>query len=135
MLASRTLSVGGWNREGGTTTVGTGGGGEAQFTATGLPLWTAAVRAMQAGTRNAKLCLLGDSTTAGRNSVVGDGGVKSQSPGYVMASLLTASGIPASARSFNGSQNVSPATRVAGGTSGPYDPTITFEDVADWTLN
>ena len=46
----------------------TGRGGGAAFNAPGLPLWSAAVRATQAGTADTYLDWNGDSTVAGAGS-------------------------------------------------------------------
>lgn len=88
-----------------------GGGGAPAFVATGLPAWSAAVNAMKAGTRNAKIMCLGDSTTFG----YGAGSTGGIADGYPLSypqrlrAKLDAMGLRARAQNYIGNMNQSPA--------------------------
>jgi hypothetical protein len=71
-----------------------------------LPKWNAALKAMKAGTRNARLALLGDSTDLGAWANGGSptpfNGIFQLSTSTVLASLMAAGGIPTSTQSSFG---------------------------------
>ena len=104
--------------------------GPAPFAVPGLPRWSAAVRAMQAGQRNARVLCLGDSTTAGHGAYavgMGDNNKAGSWPSQ-LASQLTARGLRASRRSTRGNQNAADITA--------FDPRVTFPDGTEgWTVS
>ena len=109
---------------------GTMSPGPPPFAVPGLPRWSAAVRAMQAGQRNARLVCLGDSTTAGHGAYaigMGDNNKAGSWPSQ-LASQLTARGLRASRRSTRGNQNAADITA--------FDPRVSFpEGPTGWTVS
>jgi len=103
--------------------------GPAPFSVPGLPRWSAAVRAMQAGQRNARILCLGDSTTSGSGAYgAGMGyGNKAGSWPSQLAGLLSGRGLRASRRSFLGNQNA-PDVRA-------YDTRISFPAETGWSVS
>jgi hypothetical protein len=84
-----------------------------------LPKWRIAVQKVFAGTGNAKLAYIGDSTAAGINS--GATGKHALSPLSVMSSLLTASYLPC-----NNDPVFGDSTNAGGSTWTTFDPRFTM---------
>lgn len=97
-----------------------------------LRKWGAAVAAARNGERNAIICCLGDSTTAGAGGAQINGGMDGgRAVAYpkVLASYLNTNVHRAYASSYNGTQGRS-------STSYPlYNPEAVFDTAADWTGN
>ncbi|CAL1691092.1 hypothetical protein MMB232_01227 [Brevundimonas subvibrioides] len=108
----------------------TGGGGALYFEVANLPVWSAAVRGVQAGTADADVLLWGDSLTAGTGSE-GDGanGLRAHSFGAEIARLLNLHGVPAIHSSLNASNGRSIAQYLA------YNPTVSFSATTGWITN
>lgn len=100
------------------------------FVASGMPLWSAAVNAMKAGMRNAKIVCWGDSTTKGTGAL-GSGSptnARSHSYPFKLAGLLGAAGIASKASSVHGMNGETTSTLYAA-----YNPEASFDTPADWT--
>nr|WP_295238039.1 SGNH/GDSL hydrolase family protein [uncultured Brevundimonas sp.] len=105
--------------------------GRARFAVPDLPVWSAAVRTMQAGGREARLLCIGDSVTQGYGAVSGGwtpNGRAGAWPGR-LAAMMSGRGLPASATSVAGA---GAADGASGGYSA-YDPRVTLG--AGWGVN
>lgn len=105
--------------------------GGARFAVPDLPVWSAAVRTMQAGGREARLLCIGDSVTQGYGAVSGGWTPNGRASAWPerLAAMMSGRGLPASAASVAGAG-------AADGTSGgysAYDPRVTLG--AGWGVN
>jgi lysophospholipase L1-like esterase len=103
----------------------------AAFSVADLPAWSAAVRTMQAGGREARLLCIGDSVTQGFGAAVGGWtpDAKSGAWPHRLAALMTGRGVPASAASVAGAG----AADAAAGGYPAYDPRVGLG--AGWSVN
>ena len=103
----------------------------ARFSVSDLPLWSAAVRTMQAGGREARLLCIGDSVTQGFGAVSGGWTPNARAGAWPerLAALLNGRGLPASAASVAGAG----AADGASGGYPAYDPRVTLG--AGWSVN
>jgi lysophospholipase L1-like esterase len=105
--------------------------GRARFSVPDLPVWSAAVRTMQAGGREARLLCIGDSVTQGYGAVSGGWTPNSRASAWPerLAAMMSGRGLPASAASVAGAG----AADGAGGGYSAYDPRVTLG--AGWGIN
>jgi lysophospholipase L1-like esterase len=105
--------------------------GRARFSVPDLPVWSAAVRTMQAGGREARLLCIGDSVTQGYGAVSGGWTPNGRASAWPerLAVMMSARGLPASAASVAGA---GAADGASGGYSA-YDPRVTLG--AGWGVN
>lgn len=105
--------------------------GRARFAAPDLPVWSAAVRTMQAGGREARLLCIGDSVTQGYGAVSGGWTPNGRASAWPerLAAMMSERGLPASAASVAGA---GAADGASGGYSA-YDPRVTLG--AGWGVN
>nr|WP_314436858.1 SGNH/GDSL hydrolase family protein [uncultured Brevundimonas sp.] len=105
--------------------------GRTRFSVSELPVWSAAVRAMQAGGREAQLLCIGDSVTQGYGAVAGGWTPKARSAAWPerLAALMSGRGLPASAASVAGAGAADGAT----GGYPAYDPRVGLG--AGWGVN
>jgi len=105
--------------------------GRARFAVPDLPVWSAAVRTMQAGGREARLLCIGDSVTQGYGGVSGGWTPNGRAGAWPerLAAMMSGRGLPASAASVAGA---GAADGASGGYSS-YDPRVTLG--AGWGLN
>lgn len=116
----------------GATTAAPGGVlGRSRFSVPDLPLWSAAVRTMQAGGREARLLCIGDSVTQGYGAVSGGWTPNGRAGAWPerLAAMMSGRGLPASAASVAGA---GAADGASGGYSA-YDPRVTMG--AGWGVN
>ena len=105
--------------------------GGARFAVPDLPVWSAAVRAMQAGGREARLLCIGDSVTQGFGAVSGGWTPNARAGAWPerLAILMAGRGLPTSAGSVAGAGG-------ADGASGgypAYDPRVALG--GGWSVN
>ena len=105
--------------------------GRSGFAVSDLPVWSAAVRTMQAGGREARLLCIGDSVTQGYGGVGGGWTPSGRAGAWPerLAALMSGRGLPASAASVAGA---GAADGASGGYSA-YDPRVTLG--AGWGVN
>jgi len=105
--------------------------GGARFAVPDLPVWSAAVRTMQAGGREARLLCIGDSVTQGYGGVSGGWTPNGRAGAWPerLAAMMSGRGLPASAASVAGA---GAADGASGGYSS-YDPRVTMG--AGWGVN
>lgn len=105
--------------------------GRARFAVPDLPVWSAAVRTMQAGGREARLLCIGDSVTQGYGAVSGGWTPNGRASAWPerLAAMMSGRGLPASAASVAGA---GAADGASGGYSA-YDPRVTVG--AGWGVN
>ena len=105
--------------------------GGARFAVPDLPVWSAAVRTMQAGGREARLLCIGDSVTQGYGAVSGGWTPNGRASAWPerLAAMMSGRGLPASAASVAGA---GAADGASGGYSA-YDPRVTLG--AGWSVN
>jgi len=105
--------------------------GRSRFSVSDLPVWSAAVRTMQAGGREARLLCIGDSVTQGYGGVSGGWTPNGRAGAWPerLAALMSGRGLPASAASVAGA---GAADGASGGYSA-YDPRVTLG--AGWGVN
>ncbi len=105
--------------------------GRARFSVPDLPVWSAAVRTMQAGGREARLLCIGDSVTQGYGAVPGGWTPNGRASAWPerLAAMMNGRGLPASAASVAGA---GAADGASGGYSA-YDPRVTLG--AGWSVN
>ncbi|KIC59679.1 hypothetical protein RM53_04460 [Brevundimonas nasdae] len=105
--------------------------GRARFSVPDLPVWSAAVRTMQAGGREARLLCIGDSVTQGYGAVPGGWTPNGRAGAWPerLAAMMSGRGLPASAASVAGA---GAADGASGGYSA-YDPRVTMS--AGWSVN
>lgn len=105
--------------------------GRARFSVPDLPVWSAAVRTMQAGGREARLLCIGDSVTQGYGAVSGGWTPNGRASAWPerLAAMMSGRGLPASAASVAGA---GAADGASGGYSA-YDPQVTMG--AGWGVN
>ena len=105
--------------------------GGARFAVPDLPVWSAAVRTMQAGGREARLLCIGDSVTQGYGAVSGGWTPNGRASAWPerLAGMMSGRGLPASAASVAGA---GAADGASGGYSS-YDPRVTMG--AGWGVN
>lgn len=105
--------------------------GRARFSVPDLPVWSAAVRTMQAGGREARLLCIGDSVTQGYGAVSGGWTPNGRASAWPerLAAMMSGRGLPASATSVAGA---GAADGASGGYSA-YDPRVTLG--AGWGVN
>jgi lysophospholipase L1-like esterase len=105
--------------------------GRSRFEIPDLPVWSAAVRTMQAGGREARLLCIGDSVTQGYGAVSGGWTPNGRTGAWPerLAAMMSARGLPASAASVAGA---GAADGASGGYSA-YDPRVTMG--AGWGVN
>lgn len=105
--------------------------GRARFAVPDLPVWSAAVRTMQAGGREARLLCIGDSVTQGYGAVSGGWTPNGRASAWPerLAAMMSGRGLPASAASVAGA---GAADGASGGYSA-YDPRVTMG--AGWSVN
>lgn len=105
--------------------------GGARFAVPDLPVWSAAVRTMQAGGREARLLCIGDSVTQGYGAVSGGWTPNGRAGAWPerLAAMMSGRGLPASAASVAGA---GAADGASGGYSS-YDPRVTMG--AGWGVN
>ena len=105
--------------------------GRARFSVPDLPVWSAAVRTMQAGGREARLLCIGDSVTQGYGAVSGGWTPNGRASAWPerLAAMMSGRGLPASAASVAGA---GAADGASGGYSA-YDPRVTMS--AGWSVN
>ena len=105
--------------------------GGARFAVPDLPVWSAAVRTMQAGGREARLLCIGDSVTQGYGGVSGGWTPNGRAGAWPerLAAMMSGRGLPASAASVAGA---GAADGASGGYSS-YDPRVTLG--AGWGVN
>ena len=118
--------------ESGAATAAPGGVlGRSRFSVSDLPVWSAAVRTMQAGGREARLLCIGDSVTQGYGGVSGGWTPNGRAGAWPerLAALMSGRGLPASAASMAGA---GAADGASGGYSA-YDPRVTLG--AGWGVN
>ncbi|MFA4939360.1 SGNH/GDSL hydrolase family protein [Brevundimonas sp.] len=116
----------------GATTAAPGGVlGRSRFSVPDLPVWSAAVRTMQAGGREARLLCIGDSVTQGYGGVSGGWTPNGRAGAWPerLAVMMSGRGLPASAASVAGA---GAADGASGGYSA-YDPRVTMG--AGWGVN
>ena len=116
----------------GATTAAPGGVlGRPGFSVSDLPVWSAAVRTMQAGGREARLLCIGDSVTQGFGGVGGGWTPNGRAGAWPerLAAMMSGRGLPASAASVAGAG----AADGAGGGYSAYDPRVTMG--AGWGVN
>lgn len=116
----------------GATTAAPGGVlGRPGFAVSDLPVWSAAVRTMQAGGREARLLCIGDSVTQGYGGVSGGWTPNGRAGAWPerLAAMMSGRGLPASAMSVAGA---GAADGASGGYSA-YDPRVTMG--AGWGVN
>ena len=103
----------------------------ARFAVPDLPVWSAAVRTMQAGGREARLLCIGDSVTQGYGAVSGGWTPNGRASAWPerLAAMMSGRGLPASAASVAGA---GAADGASGGYSA-YDPRVTLG--AGWGVN
>lgn len=91
-----------------------------------LPRWSAAVRAMRAGVRDARLLVIGDSVAQGYGAVSGGWTPDGRGAAWPrrLAQAMGAHGLPASADSLAGAG----AGDLATGGYGAYDPRVTLDE-------
>ncbi|KQP48092.1 hypothetical protein ASF31_01765 [Brevundimonas sp. Leaf280] len=105
--------------------------GRARFSVPDLPVWSAAVRTMQAGGREARLLCIGDSVTQGYGAVSGGWTPNGRAGAWPerLAGMMSGRGLPASAASVAGAG----AADGANGGYSSYDPRVTMG--AGWGVN
>ncbi|MET3835922.1 lysophospholipase L1-like esterase [Brevundimonas sp. UYEF29] len=105
--------------------------GRARFSVPDLPVWSAAVRTMQAGGREARLLCIGDSVTQGYGAVSGGWTPNGRAGAWPerLAAMMSGRGLPASATSVAGA---GAADGASGGYSA-YDPRVTLG--VGWGVN
>jgi lysophospholipase L1-like esterase len=105
--------------------------GRARLAVPDLPVWSAAVRTMQAGGREARLLCIGDSVTQGYGAVSGGWTPNGRAGAWPerLAAMMSGRGLPASAASVAGA---CAADGASGGYSA-YDPRVTMG--AGWGVN
>lgn len=105
--------------------------GRARFSVPDLPVWSAAVRTMQAGGREARLLCIGDSVTQGYGAVSGGWTPNGRASAWPerLAAMMSGRGLPASAASVAGA---GAADGASGGYSA-YDSRVTLG--AGWGVN
>ncbi|WP_295184410.1 SGNH/GDSL hydrolase family protein [uncultured Brevundimonas sp.] len=105
--------------------------GRARFAVPDLPVWSAAVRTMQAGGREARLLCIGDSVTQGYGAVSGGWTPNGRASAWPerLATMMSGRGLPASAASVAGAG----AADGASGDYPAYDPRVTLG--AGWGVN
>ncbi|WP_306002153.1 hypothetical protein [Brevundimonas sp. C43] len=105
--------------------------GGARFAVPDLPVWSAAVRAMQAGGREARLLCIGDSVTQGYGAVSGGWTPNGRASAWPerLAAMMSGRGLPAASASVAGA---GAADGASGGYSS-YDPRVTIG--AGWGVN
>lgn len=105
--------------------------GGARFAVPDMPVWSAAVRTMQAGGREARLLCIGDSVTQGYGAVSGGWTPNGRASAWPerLAAMMSGRGLPASAASVAGA---GAADGASGGYSA-YDPRVTLG--AGWGVN
>ncbi|MDQ1192044.1 lysophospholipase L1-like esterase [Brevundimonas vesicularis] len=105
--------------------------GRARFAVPDLPIWSAAVRIMQASGREARLLCIGDSVTQGYGAVSGGWTPNGRASAWPerLAAMMSGRGLPASAASVAGA---GAADGASGGYSS-YDPRVTMG--AGWGVN
>ena len=105
--------------------------GRARFSVPDLPVWSAAVRTMQAGGREARLLCIGDSVTQGYGGVGGGWTPNGRAGAWPerLAAIMCGRGLPASAASVAGAG----AADGASGGYTAYDPRVTMG--AGWGVN
>lgn len=105
--------------------------GRSRFSVSDLPVWSAAVRTMQAGGREARLLCIGDSVTQGFGGVSGGWTPNGRAGAWPerLAALMSGRGLPTSAASVAGA---GAADGASGGYSA-YDPRVTLG--AGWGVN
>ena len=105
--------------------------GRPGFAVSDLPVWSAAVRTMQAGGREARLLCIGDSVTQGFGGVAGGWTMNGRAGAWPerLAQMMSVRGLPASAASVAGAG----AADGASGGYGAYDPRVTLG--AGWGVN
>lgn len=105
--------------------------GGTRFAVPDLPVWSAAVRTMQAGGREARLLCIGDSVTQGYGGVLGGWTPNGRAGAWPerLAAMMSGRGLPASAASVAGA---GAADGASGGYSA-YDPRVTMG--AGWGVN
>ncbi|WP_295174436.1 SGNH/GDSL hydrolase family protein [uncultured Brevundimonas sp.] len=105
--------------------------GRARFAVPDLPVWSAAVRTMQAGGREARLLCIGDSVTQGYGAVSGGWTPNGRASAWPerLAAMMSGRGLPASAASVAGA---GAADGASGGYSA-YDPRVTLN--TGWGVN
>lgn len=105
--------------------------GKARFSVPDLPIWSAAVRNMQAGGREARLLCIGDSVTQGYGAVSGGWTQNGRASAWPerLAAMMSGRGLPASAASVAGAG----AADGASGGYPAYDPRVTLG--AGWGVN
>ncbi|MBC1181083.1 hypothetical protein HF680_00225 [Brevundimonas sp. WCHBH090558] len=105
--------------------------GRARFAVPDLPVWSAAVRTMQAGGREARLLCIGDSVTQGYGAVPGGWTPNGRASAWPerLAAMMSGRGLPASAASVAGAG----AADGASGGYPAYDPRVTMG--AGWGVN
>lgn len=105
--------------------------GRARFAVPDLPVWSAAVRTMQAGGSEARLLCIGDSVTQGYGAVSGGWTPNGRASAWPerLATMMSGRGLPASAASVAGA---GAADGASGGYSA-YDPRVTMG--AGWGVN
>lgn len=105
--------------------------GGARFAVPDMPVWSAAVRTMQAGGREARLLCIGDSVTQGYGAVSGGWTPNGRASAWPerLAAMMSGRGLPASAASVAGA---GAADGASGGYSA-YDSRVTMG--AGWGVN
>lgn len=105
--------------------------GGSRFSVPELPVWSAAVRTMQAGGREARLLCIGDSVTQGYGGVSGGWTPDGRAGAWParLAQMMSGRGLPASAASVAGAG----AADGASGGYPAYDPRVTMG--AGWGVN
>lgn len=102
-----------------------------RFSVADLPVWSAAVRTMQAGGREARLLCIGDSVTQGYGAVSGGWTPNARGAAWPdrLAALMGGRGLPASVNAVAGAGAADGAT---GGYSA-YDPRVVLG--SGWSIN
>ncbi|GAW41269.1 hypothetical protein SH203_01673 [Brevundimonas sp. SH203] len=105
--------------------------GAARFAVPDLPAWSAAVRTMQAGGREARLLCIGDSVTQGFGGVAGGWTPNARAGAWPerLAAAMSGRGLPTSAACVAGAG----AADGASGGYGAYDPRVTLG--SGWSVN
>lgn len=105
--------------------------GGTRFAVPDLPVWSAAVRTMQAGGREARLLCIGDSVTQGFGGVAGGWTPNARGGAWPerLAAAMSRRGLPASAASVAGAG----AADGASGGYAAYDPRVTLG--SGWSVN
>lgn len=105
--------------------------GRSGFAVSDLPVWSAAVRTMQAGGREARLLCIGDSVMQGYGAASGGWTPNGRAGAWPerLAAMMSGRGLPASAASVAGA---GAADGASGGYSA-YDPRVTMG--AGWGVN